>query len=152
MTHLFIIELVFQSENLGRKTAFKKYLIHKIEPLYNNIIKKSDFGEDILVLTSTKIAPKNENMLSEIPAVRKIYEDYVLATSMHQKLPIDTFEKIFVFLKEFELSPQLVYRSIAYAIFVYILRIKEETLKFTFEDFVDFLIRVSEVGSKRILS
>ena len=71
---------------------------------------------------------------------------------MHQKLPIDTFEKIFIFLKEFELSPQLAYRSISYAIFIYILKVKEDILKFTFEDFVDFLIRVAEVGSKRILS
>ena len=50
-----ISELVFQSENLDRKTAFKKYLIHKIEPLYNNIIKKSYFGEDIMILTSVKV-------------------------------------------------------------------------------------------------
>ncbi len=71
-------------------------------------------------------------MLEEIPAIRKIYEDYVLATAMHQKLPMDTFEKLFIFLKDFELSPQLVYRSIAYAIFVFILRIKEDILKFTF--------------------
>ena len=40
-------------------------------------------------------------MLQDIPAIRKIYEDYVLSTSMHQKLPVDTFEKIHIFLKEF---------------------------------------------------
>ncbi len=40
---------------------------------------------------------------------------------MHQKSPADTFESFYKFLKDFEISPQLIYKSICYVTFVTLL-------------------------------
>ena len=56
--------------------------------------------------------------------MHRIYQDYILSTSMHQKTPLDTYEQIYIFLKDFELAPQIVYRGLCYAIFLYLLKSK----------------------------
>jgi hypothetical protein len=52
-------------------------------------------------------------------ALQKAYHKYIESTSMHQKEPDQTFEQLHTLLSDFEISPKLVYKAMAYVAFYY---------------------------------
>lgn len=68
---------------------------------------------------------------------------------MHQKDEADTFDRICVFLKDFEVSPQLIYKSICYVVFLHVIRSKEDKHRFQIDDLKYLLIYVAELLGRR---
>ncbi len=70
---------------------------------------------------------------------------------MHQKCPSDTFESFYKFLKDFEISPQLIYKSICYVTFITLLMRKTQGSKnqFDIETFIKMVLLLNEIITRK---
>lgn len=102
----------------------------------------------MLALQNLKIEAESLQLLESVP-LRKAYLKYIEKTAMHQKSPEQTFEHLHSFLTEFEVSPKLIYKAMAYLIFFHLLQLKG-TLKYEVEDFKRMLVCIAEVYWRRV--
>lgn len=110
---------------------------------------QSDFGCDIKAILNLKVDEKALSLLENCSPLKRVFDQYILSTSMHQKDPESTFERVHEFLKDFEISPQLASKSLCFIIFEHILNEKEDTNKFQMEDLKKILIFISEIYYKK---
>lgn len=85
---------------MNRAQAFNQYILKHIQPLFEEIMSKSEFGQDVDKIVSTQITPKLHSSLSSIPVNEKIYNEYIGSTS-HAKNTLQVFENLHSFMKDF---------------------------------------------------
>ncbi len=88
--------------------------------------------------------------LLESTPLRKAYTKYIENTAMHQKTPEQTFEQLHIFLVDFDLSPKLIYKAIAYLAFCHLQRSKTNSSRYEVEDFKRMLVCVGELYWRRV--
>ena len=68
----------------------------------------------------------------------------------HAKDPYQIFENFSTLLKECELSPQLINKSMTYILYLHLIRNQEDNDVFNYFDFVTALILIAEVSERKV--
>ena len=58
---------------MSRPQAFNQYIRTHMQPLYAEILERSDFGHDVAKITSLEVDPKIHKTLRSISALEKVY-------------------------------------------------------------------------------
>ena len=87
--------------------------------------------------------------LLESAPLRRAYAKYIETTAMHQKEPEQTFEQVYCLLNEFDLSPKLIYKAMAYLAFLMLLRQAPHPHKYHLLQLKQLLVCVAELSWRR---
>lgn len=82
-------------------------------------------------------------------ALQKAYQKYIEKTSMHQKDPEQTFEQLYIFLTDFEISPKLVYKAMTYLAFYFQVK-ATQTKAWSIHNLQQLLVCYAELYWKRV--
>ena len=81
--------------------------------------------------------------------MEKIYTECIGSTK-HSKDILQIFEDFTLFLKDFEICPQLISKSMSFIVFISLVRDEEQASAFNYPDFVRSLLLIAEVSQRKL--